>query len=323
MHGNHLVNHIHNPHLIHDNDLHVIRVISNPARFQSRYRLAREQVERLENTPCVKLYTVECAFGDRQHEVTEAGNPRHLQLRTNSEIWIKENMINLGVRNLIPRTAKYIAWIDGDITFDDDTWAQETLHQLQHFEVVQPWTQCVDLGPMGNIMQMFGAFGFAHQRRVKKNKWQGDYGEYAHSGFAWACTRRFWEAVGGLVDFCIHGSADHHMAFAMIDEVESTIHRGMGFDFHNKLREWEERAVRVTKREVGFVKGFIKHHFHGKKRDRKYRERWQVLIDHKYDPSKDLMYDDAGVIQLTGKSSLEQDIHFYNRQRSEDSVDEY
>jgi hypothetical protein len=46
------------------------------------------------------LYTAEVAFGERHFEVTEAGNPRHLQLRTTSEIWHKENALNLLIQRL-------------------------------------------------------------------------------------------------------------------------------------------------------------------------------------------------------------------------------
>lgn len=42
-----------------------------------------------------------------------------------------------------------------------------------------------------------------------------DYRRYGHTGYVWACTRYFWENVGGLMDFCILGSADHNMALAM------------------------------------------------------------------------------------------------------------
>jgi len=319
MHGRHLVNHIHG-NLCTDETLHVIRVISNPARYHSRYRLAREQEIELLNTPNVKLYTVETAYGDRTHEVTDCDNPCHLQLRTKSEIWIKENMINLAVKHLVPRTAKYIAWVDGDISFRDPHWALKTIHELQHFEVVQPWSDCVDLGPHGNIMSHFKGFGGQHQKRIPKQKWPAQPYTYAHTGFAWACTRRFWEATQGLMDFCILGSADHHMAFACIGEVKDTIHGKMGFNFHQKCFEWQEKAMRITCGEVGFVHGRIEHHFHGSKKKRYYRERWQILFG--YDPSKHLCYDEQGLIQLVDNRKLEQEILMYNRSRLEDSIDE-
>jgi hypothetical protein len=319
----HIVNSILKPELQHDNTLHVIGVCSNPARYHSRYRVFREWVEHMKQTKNIQLHLVEAAIGDRQHEVT-VDSDGDLQLRTSSEIWIKENMINLGVKYLLPRDWRYMAWVDTDVFFRDPGWAQETLHQLQTFAVVQPWSDCADLGPQGGITQHFRSFGAQHQRRLPKQMFPDQtYYQYAHSGFAWACRREFYEAVAGLMDFAILGSADHHMAFAMIGEVYNTIHRGMLPSFFRRCYEWQSRALRVTNKEVGFVPGRIEHYFHGPKNRRYYRERWQIMVDAKFDPDHNLIYDAAGVVQLVGNPRLEQDVLMYNRSRHEDSIEEY
>jgi hypothetical protein len=53
-----------------------------------------------------------------------------------------------------------------------------------------------------------------------------------------------------------------------------------------------------------------------------YKERWKLLVEHGFDPVKDLMRDAQGVIQLVGKPKLEQAIRQYNRSRYEDSIEE-
>ena len=58
----HIVNQIKNPLMQHDKTLHVIRVISNPARYHSRYRLAKKQEEFLKKCLNIKLYTVEATY---------------------------------------------------------------------------------------------------------------------------------------------------------------------------------------------------------------------------------------------------------------------
>jgi hypothetical protein len=112
------------------------------------------------------------------------------------------------------------------------------------------------------------------------------------------------------------------MAFAMIGEVMDTIHGGMSKSFFRRCLEWQTNAVRITNKEVGFVHGRIEHEFHGPKNRRYYRERWQILVDYKYDPDTDLVYDSQGLIQLVGKPALEQAIKMYNRSRHEDSIEE-
>lgn len=335
MHSDHLVNHIRKPELRNNNVLHVMAVCSNPVRYHSRYRLAREFIKAMVNTPCVHLTVVEAAFGDRHHEVIEEPGLTYdtISVRVNSHAWIKESMINLAYRHISAKHqhAKYFAHIDMDVFFNDPNWAQETLHQLQTFEVVQPWSDAVDLGPQGTIIQHFKSFGYQHQRRSPKQKHPSQtYYQYAHSGFAWAYTRRFAETVmgaggsnGPMPDFCILGSADHHAAFAMISETKDTIHRMMHPSFFRKCYEWQDKAVIVTKNEVGFTPGFIQHKWHGRKNRRYYRERWQILVDHKYDPDKMLVHDEQGIATLVGNHKLEHAIYQYNVSRMEDGICEF
>lgn len=344
MHGRHLVNHIHHPDLIDDSTLHVVRVISNPVRYQSRYRLAREQEAFLKRCPHIKLYTVEAAFGKRHHEVVERINENHLLLRIKSEIWIKENMLNLGVRHLLPRDWKYLAWIDGDVIWNDENWGLEALQQLQHYEVIQPWTDGLDLGNYGNVLSHFKSFGSQHYHQFDNDLMHSmsgrtpgraihglapasampemDYRRFGHTGYAWACTRMFWENVGGLMDFCILGSADHNMALAMVGKVDFSINGKMSDGFFQKCHEWQEKAVRITHNQVGSTHDRLEHFFHGAKRRRFYTERWKILVHFKFDPIKDLMYDDQGVLHLIGKPDLEHAIRHYNRSRHEDSIEE-
>ena len=87
-----------------DTHLHVIAVVSNPCQFARRYILAREFAKRMEKEMKCILYFVELAYGDQDFQVTEKGNPRHLQLRTSTApLWHKENMINIGVKKLLPK----------------------------------------------------------------------------------------------------------------------------------------------------------------------------------------------------------------------------
>jgi hypothetical protein len=338
LHGpnGHLQDHILKPELIKENVLHVIGVISNPVRHHSRIRLAREWIRRMATTPYVQVHIVETAYGDRHHEledICKSLNADFLPLRTKSNYWIKESMINVMYKSVAARfpSAKYFAWIDADVEFESPQWAQEALHQLQHFQVIQPWSECADLGPYGNVVQLFRSFGKQHQKGAPKQKHPTQkYYEYAHSGFAWCATRAFMEQVSGgggssgpLMDFCPLGSADHHMAFAMISETKDTIHRGMKPSFFRRCYDWQRQAVMISSNEVGYSEGMIKHHFHGPKNRRYYRERWQILVDLQFDPDTQLMHDAQGLCYITGNRKLEHAVHKYNLSRFEDSIEEY
>lgn len=333
MHGSHLVQHIKHGELLNDNTLHVIAVCSNPMRYQSRYRLMREFIQAMITTKCVHLTVVEAAFGDRQHEIIDESNGLYdtISVRVKSHAWIKESMMNLAFRHVTAKYqhAKYFGWFDGDIFFNDPNWAQETLHQLQIFEVVQPWSDALDLGPQGQVLRHFKSFGIQHQKRIPKQKHPSQPYPYAHSGFAWCCTRKFIETMygsggsnGPLMDWPVLGSGDHHMAFAMIGETNDTIHKMMHPSFFRKCYEWQDRALTITKGEVGFTMGFIQHKFHGPKNRRYYRERWQILVDHQYDPDKMLTHDEQGIAIVVGNHKLEHAIYQYNNSRFEDSIEE-
>jgi hypothetical protein len=313
----------------------VIGVCSNPARWHSRYRIAREWIKHMLGTRNVYLTIVEGQFGDRHHELApqhlnvDGSLPTvkydHLKLSLSSEAWVKESMINIGFRHAIAvHNAQYLAWIDMDIFFRDENWAQEAMHQLQTFPVIQPWQDCADLGPHGGISRAFRSFGYQHQRGVPKQTHPSQPYEYAHTGFAWCCTRAFAEQVMFLMDFPILGSADHHMAFAMVGEVDKTIHRGMQPSFFELCREWQQRALQITHSTlVGFSVGRIEHWFHGPKNRRYYRERWQILVDNQFDPKIDLRRDGQGIVTLVGKPKLEHALIKYNRARLEDSIEEF
>lgn len=323
MHTDHIVNAIQHHHLVSDSTLHVVAVISNPARYHSRYRLYRDFEARMLATPNVRLHTVELAFGDRHHEVTEEGNPRHLRLRSTHNLWHKENLINLGVRHLLPQDWRYVAWVDADVAFQRDRWALETIHALQHHHLVQPWSECAFQGHHGNTTELFRSFASLVYHGVPQRPGDSSAGyKYGHSGFAWACTRLFWENVGGLVDFAILGSGDHHMAWAAIGQVGQSVNGKTTDSYKAACLEWQHRALKVTRGYVGYVPGTLTHAFHGSKASRKYKERWRLLVDHGFDPRADLQRDAQGLLYVANKPHLSEGIHRYMTSRNEDSIDE-
>jgi hypothetical protein len=137
--------------------LHVVAVYSNPRRFAARTRLLRQFIEQQLDSG-VRLTLVEHAFGERPYEFERhcetLHSVNHIQVRggASHELWIKESLIKIGVRRL-PEDWKYLAWIDADVAFVRPNWAAETVHALQHYRVVQPWSHSIDLGPDGQVMR--------------------------------------------------------------------------------------------------------------------------------------------------------------------------
>ena len=306
--------------------LHVVAVVSNSRRYLSRYALFRDFARRMACNPAVELTVVELALGDRPHELCDVPCARRVKLRSNEELWHKENLVNIGVRHL-PADWRYMAWIDADVDFARPDWAEETVHQLQHHQVVQPWSRCLDLGPdylptrkhANTRDTLWPGFAYAHHRGIPASYTHGPEYEFAHPGFAWAIRRETFDRIGGLLDFCGLGSADHLMALAFAGYPGAGVHGGMNAAYRGAIHRWGERAFRVVQGDLGFCDGLLLHHWHGPKTHRRYVERWQVLIDGGFDPATDLVPDSQGVYQLApGKPELRRNIQRYFSQRDED-----
>ncbi len=325
--------------------LHVVTAIINPQRFRSRYELFSAFEKRVRDGGAI-LHVAEVAFGGRPFEVTDAANPNHLQLRTNTELWHKENALNLLISSAIRLypEAKYFAWVDADVQFMRPDWAQETLHQLQHFHVVQMWSMCQDLSPSHEVVP-YDDGGEQLPGMVYQAIQQGMYGKYAsatidpndpygsknggnkrrfhpgHSGYAWAATREALDTVGGLIDWSVCGANDHHMARGLLGDIMQSVNPDASPAFKDSLKLWGERAEGL-KPKVGYVPGLITHYWHGPKRNRQYLTRWKILNDSQFDPALDIKKDAQGLYQLTGRNKkLTADLMAYFRQRNEDSVD--
>jgi len=307
--------------------LHVVTSVFNPVRYKSRWRLYQDFEKHVREAGAI-LYTAEVAYGEREFSVTDFANPRHLQLRTCSEIWLKENALNLVIQRL-PRDWRYVAWIDADVMFARPDWASETIQQLQHHDVVQMWSEAHDLGPDYQLLMLQKSFAYCRAHNLPNGEignghyyYAGRKGEviYRHPGYAWAFTRRAYDALGGFLDFCIVGSADYHMANALIGSVGETIRAAAQPSYNRRIMEWERRAETHIRRNVGYVPGLLLHQWHGPKQTRRYIDRWQMLIEEKFDPDVDLIRDWQGLYYLReGAISLRDRLRAYFRQRNEDS----
>jgi hypothetical protein len=305
---------------------HVVAVVTNPIRYISRKELFNDFRSHIERAGA-NLTVVELALGDRPFCHT-VGRPNEVQLRSFQEIWHKEAMINAGIQRL-PADWEYVAWVDADIMFTNPDWINETVEQLQHHMVVQMFSHAVDLGPDGDPMQTHTGFMYQYHKNFCQPPQGSGYGGYYlqgkafwHPGYAWAARREAIDAIGQLPDWAILGSADHHLAMALIGQGHRSLPEGLHPNYYAKMDLLEELCEEHIKHDVGYVPGTIVHYFHGKKKDRQYRERWSILIDNQYDPMTDVRYDSSGLWVLNEKKKrLRDEIRLYFRQRNEDSID--
>jgi hypothetical protein len=298
-----------------EDKLHVIVVVSNPCLYAIRYILMKEFLLRMElEETDVIIYIVELAYGNQKFIITQPNNKRHLQLRCDTPLWHKENMINIGVNKLLPSNWKAFAWIDVDIEFENPTWAKDTLKILNGSkDMVQLFSHCVDMNRQKEAMNVFTSFGFQY---VKKNPYKKGL-NFWHPGFAWAITRKAYERIGGLYEKAILGSGDNIMALSLIENGMKSINDLSTDGYKKSVEDYE---YQMKKLRLGYVPGVIRHHYHGAKKNRKYAERWEILVKYNFDPYIHIKNNNTGLLIPTDECPREMlnEILNYFKERNED-----
>lgn len=278
---------------------HVVAVVSNPLRYESRYNLYkkfREDIERKGAT----LWTVECQTGQRYTRVTNWHTARDFQIWTTGLrglFWNKESLQEYVVTQLTAHQKDWrkVIFVDADVRFSED-WLEKTSHELELHPVVQPWSHAVDFAPDGSAtsdkMQISFAYAYVHDIEVKSSS---GYAHGGHPGYALAMRREAYNDLGGLISIAALGSGDRHTLCACVGRVEMSYHPDISPGYKKWLKNWQNRAEKYIKRNIGYVPEVVRHSFHGAKKNRQYGSRWKILTKWQYDPYTDLKKDSNGL----------------------------
>lgn len=293
--------------------LYIVLPYFNYCGFKRRRDLFLEFVKRYKKTPSVKLVVVEVLGPE---PLGSLGVYRHIKLQSDSRVWLKENLINFGIK-FLPKKWKYVAWIDADIQFLNKNWVQDTKDELDSgADIIQLWRTAVNMGAHGEVIKVDKSFAYMCAGSGTKWSKTDKYG-FWHPGYAWACTRVAFEKMGGLVDWAILGSGDRHMAMSFAGLSQESAPGNIGETYKMMLKLYERR---VREFKVSWVDGTIIHFWHGSFADRKYRERWDILTKNAYDPVEDIVYMPNGLVRLSKKGKrFETFLDEYFTGRREDS----
>lgn len=295
--------------------LNVITTVSNPCNYESRYRLAKNFIEYISSNPNINLYLVELAYScNNKYVLTSSSNPKHLRLLSDTPIWHKENLINIGVKHLLPNDWDNFSWIDADIDFLNKDWANETLDGLKKFDVLQMFSFCHDLDKNLNIKKVFSSLCQSYCLYGKGRSIQD-----ATAGFAWAINRSFYEKIGGLFEYGVIGGADLFMYNCFSGELTNDVLSPYFFLNNNYKKNCIEYFEKCKNCRLGFLPFIIKHYFHGERTDRKYLQRNKILLNHKFDIDF-LQKDKYGLLEPSDlfKKELKDDFLNYFFERKED-----
>lgn len=252
------------------------------------------------------LVVVELAFGDDPF-VLEPGVDAEVvvQRRSNTVLWQKERLLNLALAAL-PDACTGVCWIDADVVFEDDGWVGACEQLLREHVIIQPFSAAVRL-PEGGKVEDFpghevgkgieegiGDATYSASLCSKLSRWPSTFG--GTTGYAWCAQRGLLDEVG-FYDRCIVGGGDRELALAIAYAPGKAPKRNVRI-FHPRLRahvrDWQARVYARAGKRIGVRRGVIHHLWHGSSTGRNYADRHQILIDHDYDPERDLVLDEQG-----------------------------
>jgi hypothetical protein len=234
----------------------------------------------------------------------------HLKFNFKNVFWIKENLINLAISRL-PKDWKYVIWCDRDVVFDGEQWIDKSIEKLSQCDVIQPWNKLNYLDKNGNKLNaIYYSTLYTKSGVLEKNI-------HGHSGMAWGINNVFYKKIKKILDWQIVGGADITLGFSF------------GIKDHKKLLKlMQTKAMKKTFKKYlknfkdikyDYVEANIKHLWHGDLENRSYSQRYKILEKHNFDPSKDIYYNNDGVIELSeSKIDLEKDIINFFMSRKED-----
>jgi len=268
------------------NELAVITTYYNPVRYQTRRKNYDVFMAGMKKAG-VTCITVECAFGDEPFELEES--PAVIQLRSKTLVWQKERLINIAA-SYVPDHFKYIAWIDCDVVFMNNSWVKDTIKVLKKHQVAQLFKTCMRLDKHGDrtndISESFASVMSDHPEYLNYER----YDKHGHTGYAWAMRREIFDKVG-LYEAAISGSADHFMAHAIYDDYNFCIQNALKHDEFqiSHLKEWGKRFYEIVKGSLGCVQGEIEHLWHGDAVDRRYFLRMHEITELGFNPWTDIV----------------------------------
>lgn len=270
--------------------LWIITSYYNPCNYASRRENYLTFAGTLEASG-LPLLTVECAFEDQPFTLPPGAST--IQLRSQSVVWQKERLLNLAT-SWLPRSCRYVAWLDCDLVFCDSAWARKTTALLDVMPLAQVFDTCIRL-PRGNRRdalrenrcRSFGAITPSAPEVLKL----GRFADHGHTGYGWAARRELLDHTG-LYEYAIAGSADDYMAHAAFGDLDARcIRRMMNDDARmiDHFKEWARPFAAAVAGRVGVVPGEVLHLWHGELKDRNYDLRHQQVTRFGFNPYTDLI----------------------------------
>lgn len=309
-----------------------ITTFFNPCRYRNKKRnYDRFRKESLDQG--LKLAVVELAFYDEPFELGRDDADILIQLRAGKAgiLWQKEALLNIAL-SALPAECDKIVWLDCDIIFLNNDWVAGLARLLEHYVVVQPFSEAARLSALQSedprrqfslARGMRNELGmvFAVQEHGRSVLSADNFRLHGNQGFAWACRRSLMDR-SPFLDFMVLGSADLLMAHAFYYSSENLRVRTVlpTAELQALWCSWKEVVGPLVQGSVSFLPGTILHLYHGDPADRLYDTRDEILRRWQFDPLTDIRKNADGIWEwATDKPGLHEEIRQYFMLRREDN----
>jgi hypothetical protein len=298
------------------------------------YRRRLENYRVFRRCLTIPLVTVELSF-DGTFQLCNEDADILVQIHGRDIMWQKERLLNIALER-VPKNCNKIAWLDCDIVFGSEDWAEQASRALDASVVVHLFHERHDLPRHATAHDLHSwnvpptsysvvakiAAGEASPEDLFLADAPLELGSTA--GLAWAARRQVLEKHG-LYDACILGTGDRAMLCAALGELDYGARATLMNDrWRRHYLAWARPYSESVMGRVGSVRGRLFHLWHGNIEDRHYRERHSRLQAFDFDPFNDIALDHGGCWRWNSdKKTLHAFVRRYFESRNEDGVPEW
>ncbi|MBN2854320.1 hypothetical protein JXK06_02180 [Patescibacteria group bacterium] len=270
----------------------------------------------------VKILTVECAFKDASFELDSNDADKLIQVRSDSILWHKERLLNIGLKYL-PSECDKIAWLDADIIFLNNDWAKEVAKLLETYHFVKPFNRAIRLNKKETreilLKNNIKNLNLHNRPKYKNSEYSANQENLIiYMSVFGLCARRDIIQEIGFYDRFIVGNGDMVISGAILNE--KPYWDILPTALEKDIEVWSKKASNLTANKgIAFIPDDILHLFHGRIANRNYYDRIRILKKRKFDPNQDLRINQDDCFEwASNKKRLQQQLFGYFKNRNED-----
>ena len=125
-----------------DKKLGVVCCYFNPCNYRSKFLNYITFIQNIKQHG-IRVLTVESYSVNSKYRIDKLNNDT-ISIKCNQTYWMKECLLNIGIKKLLELGYENIAWVDADIIFKSLTWPNSILQSLKKYQVVQIFENCYE-----------------------------------------------------------------------------------------------------------------------------------------------------------------------------------